>query len=417
MQVKLKTSLEHLPTSKQEAIRAIAALIQAEVVTELVILFGSYARGGWVEDEETGYRSDYDLLIIVATEAEVVESAQWTDLWARARAIAGAIPVSPIVHDLKQVNREIRAGQYFFIDILREGVLLHDSRRFQLAVPKLLGPKERLEHAKYNFRYWFNSASDFWRGAGYYAERGRDAHAAFLLHQTAERYFHTALLVFTDYKPKTHDLADLAGQSALLHPALAGALPREEGEDKRLFRLLKKAYIEARYSKSYHVTEEELVELRARTLDLGKRVREACIEQMGTFCGPELVGELPEVPAADEEREMPEAPSLDDPKAFEAWRDRRDAMSYERGELYGEQRGRREGRVEGRVEGRREGIAEGLARGQAEALLAIFEARGLPVDATTRATVEACTDPVMLKRWVFRAMVASSASEALSAEA
>ena len=230
--------------------------------------------------------------------------------------------------------------------------------------------------------------------------RKLDAHAAFSLHQTAERYFHAALLVFTDYKPKTHDLADLAGQAALLHPELAGALPREEGEDKRLFRLLKKAYIEARYSKSYHVTEEDLVELRARTLDLGKRVRLACIEQMGTFCGPELVGELPEAPAADEESELPEAPPLDDPKAFEAWRDALAAMSYERGELDGEQRGR----------------LEGLAKGQAQMLLTIFEARGLPVDAATRATVEACTDSAMFKRWVIRAMVASSVSDALSGE-
>ena len=39
-----------------------------------------------------------------------------------------------------------------------------------------------------------------------------------------------------------------------MHEALQGALPRTEGEDARLFDLLKRAYIEARYSKSYHIT-------------------------------------------------------------------------------------------------------------------------------------------------------------------
>lgn len=29
------------------------------------MLFGSYARGGWVEDRKSGYRSDYDLLVVV----------------------------------------------------------------------------------------------------------------------------------------------------------------------------------------------------------------------------------------------------------------------------------------------------------------------------------------------------------------
>ena len=34
----------------------------------------------------------------------------------------------------------------------------------------------------------------------------------------------------------------------MLHAALADALPRTEPEDERLFKLLKRAYIEARYS-------------------------------------------------------------------------------------------------------------------------------------------------------------------------
>src|SRR5262249_30909067 len=36
----------------------------------------------------------------------------------------------------KEVNQEIRAGQYFFIDILREGVLIYNSKRYELAKPR-----------------------------------------------------------------------------------------------------------------------------------------------------------------------------------------------------------------------------------------------------------------------------------------
>lgn len=63
-------------------------------------------------------------------------------------------------------------------------------------------------------------------------------HAAFLLHQAVERDLHALLLVFTGYKPRTHDIELLAKQSTPLHPALTGALPRAAGEDKRLFDLL-----------------------------------------------------------------------------------------------------------------------------------------------------------------------------------
>ncbi len=421
--MKMKTSLEHLPASKQEQILAISRLLQAEIPAEMIILFGSHARGDWVEDHDTRYFSDYDLLVVVAEAAQVKQLGSGNALWTRVRAIAGHVPVSPIVHDVKQLNKEIRAGQYFFVDILREGVRLHDSRRFQLAVPKVLGTKERLEHARFNFRYWFNSASNFWRGAGYFMERKLDAHAAFLLHQTAERYFHAALLVFGGYKPRTHDLAVLAKDTALLHPALAGAMPRAAGEDERLFDLLRRAYIEARYSQSYHVTDEELVRLRAVTLDLGVRVREACVEMMGTFCGPEVVGELPQVPGYDEE-ELGEPPPVEDVDAFKQWRRMLRRLSYEEGELVGELRGLAQGKHQGYEEGVRYGIERGAEQGekrgrreaQAEALLAIFEARGFELKDEIRTRIDTCPDPMVLKRWIMRAATASSAEQALAPE-
>lgn len=62
--------LDHLPVEKREQLTAIAALVQAESPALMVILFGSYARGDWVDDQDTTYRSDYDLLVIVADEAD-----------------------------------------------------------------------------------------------------------------------------------------------------------------------------------------------------------------------------------------------------------------------------------------------------------------------------------------------------------
>ena len=38
----------------------------------------------------------------------------------------------------EQLNREIRSGQYFYADVKREGVMLYDSRRVELAQPKAL---------------------------------------------------------------------------------------------------------------------------------------------------------------------------------------------------------------------------------------------------------------------------------------
>ncbi|MEO7331854.1 MAG: HEPN domain-containing protein [Minicystis sp.] len=399
----MKTSLAHLPDAKRAQITAIAALIQAEVNAEQIILFGSHARGDWVVDETTGYRSDYDLLVIVAQEGLARDSVITADLWQRLRAIGDGTPVSVIVHHVKEVNQEIRAGQYFFIDIVREGIVLFDAKRVMLARPKALGGAERLALARTHFAKWFASASGFWQIAGHCMARDLLPHAAFLLHQTAERYFHAALLVFTGYKLRTHDLAELAKQSGPLHPALAGALPRDTKEDERLFVLLRKAYIEARYAMNYRISMADLEALRTRTLDLGARVREACVAQLGVLGAEDPEAGVPSVPSAEDVGELGEAPPIEQPEALRVWMDARAVVTFERG------------KAEGIVAGKAQGIEEGVARGKAEALLAVLAARGLDVSVEVRAVIEGCKDAEVLGRWIARAMTAWSAAEVVDA--
>ena len=78
----MKTDLDHLPPQKQRELERVVQIDLRGVRRRLragqarveeagrilkVILYGSYARGGWVDEPHTakGYQSDYDLLIIV----------------------------------------------------------------------------------------------------------------------------------------------------------------------------------------------------------------------------------------------------------------------------------------------------------------------------------------------------------------
>ena len=120
------------------------------------------------------------------------------------------------------VNREIRIRSYFFSDIANEGVLLYDSRWYMLAKPKALNAQERLALAERNFENWYDSTTEFWRGCRYYASRSLLKNAAFLLHQAMERYYHAAILIFTGYKQRTHDIELLGVQAGEQHARLAG---------------------------------------------------------------------------------------------------------------------------------------------------------------------------------------------------
>ena len=279
----MKTSLDHLPARKQHELRAIVDILRAGAPVEVVILFGSHARGDWVEDPERGYYSDYDPLAIVESSSVAEDAALWSELGTKARQVSGEAAVTLIAHDMMYVNREIRTGSYFFGDIQREGVLLFDTRRFTLATPKEGSPAERAERAERNFSYWFESAGGFLRGFEFYLGERLHNHAAFLLHQAAERLYVTVSLVLTGYKRKSHNLEELDDEAASLHPDLRGALPRTEPDDKRLFDLLRRGYIDARYDKSYRITKEELSTLGERVRRFASLVERVCQEKIASL--------------------------------------------------------------------------------------------------------------------------------------
>ncbi|HEU4409618.1 MAG TPA: HEPN domain-containing protein [Polyangiaceae bacterium] len=406
----MKTSLDHLPDGKRVKLAALVDLFREAAPLGLLVLFGSHARGDWVDDPQTGYQSDFDLLAVVREPAQANDGAFWHALEARLREAAAPSPVTLIAHDIKFFNREIRMGQYFFADIANEGILLYAGQKLDFATPKALNDRERLGVGEYNYGHWFESASGFFRGCRYFVARGLLNHAAFLLHQAAERYYHTASLVLTGYKARSHDLNLLSQKAAEQHPLLVEALPKIEPDDKRLHDLLRKAYIEARCSKSYRITLAELTALQARVLELAARVREACLDKLASFCGPEAVRPaLPAPPTLDEPLLAHLPPPPADPSALGAWARGLAELAEAQGEAKGEQRGREAGLREGKAEG----LREGEAKGKAAALLTVLAARGLAVDGEARARIEACDDGAQLDRWLARALTAASAREAL----
>jgi HEPN domain-containing protein/predicted nucleotidyltransferase len=277
----MKASIDHLPETKQTKLAAIAGAIRAEApAAGMIVLFGSHARGDWVEDAETGYQSDYDLLVVVESAEAVEDHALWTRVEAAARSLAEPSPVTVIVHDFRELNQQIRRGQFFFAEVWEQGVVLYDAKRFTLATPKGGTAAERKALAEEYFDQWFTSAYGFFKNYKFSVGEGDLNIAAFLLHQATERYLTTALLVFTGKKPHTHDIEALGKLVAAEHPLLSEPFPMATAADERLFKLLKRAYIESRYSKSYRITAEELGTLGERVRDLAGRVERACRERI-----------------------------------------------------------------------------------------------------------------------------------------
>jgi predicted nucleotidyltransferase/HEPN domain-containing protein len=286
----MKKSLTHLPGRKRDELKRVTEIILDECPTVLmIVLFGSYARGDWVEDIYVEnhvtyeYASDFDILVIVRSN-QIVNSR---DTWRRAEARARRLPVRTwtnlIVESIETVNNALARGHYFFTDIKKEGILLYDSGEFQLARPRKLNPKERRGITRAHFNQWYTSAKGFYRTYEYDLKKREYKIAAFLLHQATERFYAALLLVFTNYKPRTHDLEKLTHAVAGYDPALLTVFPRATPEQKECFDLLKRAYVEARYNPGYKITKAQLEYLGQRVRKLRRLTKKICDARIESY--------------------------------------------------------------------------------------------------------------------------------------
>lgn len=246
-----------------------------------IILFGSYARGDWVEDPVGRYFSDYDLLVVVDHE----DLTDIPEFWAMAEdrlleelteGKALRTQVSLVYHSLDDVNEKLRLGRYFFMDILKDGILLHEEPGHPFVEPKQLSSDEALRETRDYFEEWFESATEFVDDGRSNLEKGRLKKAAFELHQATERLYHCIFLVRTLYSPKTHNLNRLRALTEQLEPRLRSVWPTDSKFEKRAYNLLREAYIKARYSREYVIGADELSWLAERVAMLQTLVRELC---------------------------------------------------------------------------------------------------------------------------------------------
>lgn len=285
----MKTSLSHLPDYKQQQILQITEIIKDVVAPEKIILFGSYATGTWVEDEyfEDGtrysYISDYDFLVITKNSQEK-EHILNDKIVNRSRHVTN-VSVNCIIHDIEYVNEGLSFGQYFFADIVKEGVVLYDSGKIEFAQPKELRPREQKEIAQRYFDQWFTSAIEFIDLAEYAKKKTQPKKSAFLLHQATENFYNTILLVFTGYKPKTHSLEKLRQYAKPYSKELMQIFPdnTDNKTESHLFDLLRRGYIDARYKNDYTITEEELSTLLGKVHKMKEIVESICQSKIEFF--------------------------------------------------------------------------------------------------------------------------------------
>ncbi|MGQ0588672.1 MAG: HEPN domain-containing protein [Sphingosinicella sp.] len=292
----MRTNIDHLPQVQQDELARVSRILMAEFEEATaratqpwrkngkiykIILFGSYAREDWVDEPDNGYQSDFDLLIVVS-HRDLTEIADYwyvaEDNILRDPAIGRLVNI--IVHSIDEVNQALKRGEYFWVDIVRDGIALYELPQHELATPMPLTPADAYTMAAAYLEDWLGKVDSAIKLASFAQSEGVLKDAAFLLHQATERAYDCYLLVRTHYFPRSHNIKFLRSLAEDNEPRLIDAWPRATKLDRRRFELLKRAYVEARYSANYEISREDLDVLSSCVRRLRDLVEAVSIERL-----------------------------------------------------------------------------------------------------------------------------------------
>lgn len=292
----MKDSIAYLPKDKQEDLNfLVKEILKRLPQTEYIILYGSYARGNYVRRsiriEDGGIPtvkiSDYDIYVITSginsKKAEtILDNVE--DIFFAGKDFDRDTPVQFINDDIKVFNKFIEEGRYFYTQIKQEGVILYTNGKYKLARRRKLNFEEIKIQAQEYFDEKFKKGNGFLKGANFHYGEEDYILSSFNLHQACENYYYAIRLTFTLRNNKQHNLSKLSTSVKRHSEDLKTVFPQNTLEEKRLFALLKAAYVDARYNPHFMVTKEDIDSLVPKVellRDIAKRICEAKIKEYG----------------------------------------------------------------------------------------------------------------------------------------
>lgn len=290
----MKKSLKYLPAQKRRDLRQLVEIIRDEIKdTVMIILYGSYARGTYTDYDQrieygvpTYFMSDYDIMIVTEKRMGVKEHTIYANILRRFFVNkAWEIHTHPqfINESIAELNKALDKSRYFYTDIKKEGVMLYDSGQYKLARRRKLDYAEIAEMAQEYFSEVFERANNFFEDAIVNISKSKFKHASFHLHQATENFLRTIPLVYILYGYKEHDLAYLLNQCKKHTLEIYKAFPQDTDEERRLFKLLQDAYVQARYNKDFIVTKEDVDALIPKIELLRDLTEKICKERLAFY--------------------------------------------------------------------------------------------------------------------------------------
>ncbi|NII25159.1 HEPN domain-containing protein [Pseudoflavitalea sp. X16] len=205
--------------------------------------------------------SEYQLLIISAAD-EKRSTDELHDVVESSCRIS--TPVTSIVIPMQVFNQWLLKGHLLAHTVYHSDCLIHDGRNTPLKLPGNYSLKDIQQKLQKEFEDWTARSVEFLIGVETFRTRRQYNIGAFLVHQAAELACMAAVRLVTGYRAGTHNLDRLLRYSLAFCGSELNVFPRNTDQERRLFKLLQKAYIHGRYKDDFVITEKEFLILYER---------------------------------------------------------------------------------------------------------------------------------------------------------
>ncbi|NOQ76050.1 MAG: HEPN domain-containing protein [Crocinitomix sp.] len=279
----LSQILSHLPPERIADLEQITQKILDTHRVDIIMLFGSFARGDFKTERgrEQGKKSDFDILIVTE------DGTRKKQVVAKLRGAFKdmEIVVQTLVVPIGVVNKALEENRYFYSDIKKEGIELFNSGRYDFASFKGLSPTRRREIAEADFEEWFEAAKEFYDNFEFSVSKDYLLRASFMLQQSIEMCYTAIEMVFSHYNPHEHNLYALRDRCVRFHKRLKGGFHYDNEEHTKLFDQLNYAYIGGRYrnEKEFPVDMDKIEFWKQETEAFLKLTEEICLERIEGF--------------------------------------------------------------------------------------------------------------------------------------
>ena len=292
--VVMKRSIRFLPPRKRQDLQQLAELIRENVKqVEMIILFGSYAKNKYVDYDQriefgtpTYYMSDYDIVILTRKPIGAIESSLYEKIKDRFFENKNRpFHTHPqfVNYGIDEFNYALSKAHYFETEIKRDGVILYDSGAYKLARRRKLDYTEIKERAQKYFDDKLGKANNFLEDTLFNFKKNEFVHSSFHLHQSAENLLRVIPMTFILYGHKSHDLSELMNAAKKHTTEIFEVFPCDTPEEKRLFDLLQRAYIESRYNPDFEVTKDDIDALIPKVEQLRDIVEKVCRDRIAYY--------------------------------------------------------------------------------------------------------------------------------------